>query len=185
MSPHYRRARIQGGMYFFTVVTFRRRPILTCDAMRQSLREAVIETRKSHPFRIDAWVLLPDHLHCIWTLPSGDNRFSARWSLIKRYVSRGSGSLFTFGAESLPSSRRSRNESGIWQRRFWEHAIRDQADFNRHVDYIHWNPVKHGLVQRPIDWPWSTFHRFVKAGVYPADWGGAAARDLPMAEFGE
>jgi putative transposase len=87
--------------------------------------------------------------------------------------------------EDISTSRRSRKEYSIWQRRFWEHAIRDQADFNRHMDYIHWNPVRHGLVQIPIDWPWSTFHRFVRAGIYPADWGGTTARNLPSADFGE
>ncbi len=185
MSPHYRRAHLAGGTYFFTVVTFQRRPILTHDAMRRLLREAVIETRKSHPFLIDAWVLLPDHLHCIWTLPPGDDRFSARWSMLKRYVSQRSTTLFGCSMEDISTSRRSRKEYSIWQRRFWEHAIRDQADFNRHMDYIHWNPVRHGLVQIPIDWPWSTFHRFVRAGIYPADWGGTTARNLPSADFGE
>lgn len=137
--------------------------------VRDALREAIRQTRLTAPFDIDAWVLLPDHLHCIWTLPQGDANFSMRWSMIKRYVSRQCGDAF--GVKEISSSRARRHESGLWQRRFWEHQIRDDGDFARHVDYIHWNPVKHGLAARAADWPYSTFHRFVRDGAYPSDWG--------------
>lgn len=167
--PNYRRANVKGGTYFFTVATFRRLPILTEAPVRMALREAIEKTRISHPFQIDAWVLLPDHLHCIWTLPEGDADFSMRWSKIKRHVSQQC--CDTFGSKETSDSRSKRHESGIWQRRFWEHQIRDDNDFERHVDYVHWNPVKHGLAARASDWPYSTFHRFARNGVYSLNWG--------------
>ena len=167
--PNYRRANLAGGTYFFTVNTLQRIPVLTEAPVREALREAIQHTRVTAPFDIDAWVLLPDHLHCIWTLPPEDVDFSMRWSKIKRYVSQKCGN--TFGIENISASRTKRHESGLWQRRFWEHQIRDDGDFTRHVDYIHWNPVKHGLVARAVDWPYSTFHRFVQHGVYSSDWG--------------
>lgn len=167
--PNYRRANITGGTYFFTVNTFRRLPVLTEPLLRTALREAIQHTRTSHPFDIAAWVLLPDHLHCIWTLPEGDADFSIRWAKIKRHVSKTCGS--DFGAQDLSESRNKQREAGLWQRRFWEHQIRDNSDFARHVDYIHWNPVKHGLVVQASDWPYSTFHRYARAGVYASNWG--------------
>ncbi len=182
--PEYRRARAEGGTYFFTVAAYERRPILTHDAVRQALREGIELARTTHPFKIEAWVLLPDHLHCMWTLPENDADFSARWGITKRYVSRHCRTAI--GLEKrLSASRLSRKETGIWQRRFWEHQIRDETDFSRHVDYIHWNPVKHGYVKRVADWPHSTFHRFVEKGIYPADWGGCVADEGDDAAFGE
>lgn len=178
--PNYRRANIAGGTYFFTVNTFRRLPVLTEAPLREALREAIRLTRITHPFDIDAWVLLPDHLHCIWTLPEGDADFSIRWAKIKSHVSKECGAAF--GARDLSASRGKRREAGLWQRRFWEHQIRDDADFARHVDYIHWNPVKHGLVTRAIEWPYSTFHRFVQKGVYPCDWGLSDAPEMTAGE---
>jgi putative transposase len=132
-----------------------------------------------HPFHIDARVLLPDHLHCNWTLPEGDADFSMRWSKIKRHVSQQCDD--TVGCKTISDSRAKRHESGIWQRRFWEHQIRDDNDFERHVDYIHWNPVKHDLVARAGDWPYSTFHRFVQNGTYSLDWGLGQAHMLELA----
>ena len=166
---NYRRANVAGGTYFFTVNTLRRLPVLTEAPVRTALRDAIRQTRLTHPFNIDAWVLLPDHLHCIWTLPQGDADFTLRWSTIKRLVSKQCGQ--EYGIKDVSPSRAKRHESGLWQRRFWEHQIRDDHDFSRHVDYIHWNPVKHGLASRAIDWPYSTFPRFVEDGVYPSDWG--------------
>ena len=166
---NYRRSNIAGGRYFFTVNSFCRRPILTTELLRDALRTAIQNTRLTHPFEIDAWVLLPDHLHCIWTLPERDANFSIRWSMIKRMVSQACAG--DFDVEDLSASRTQRNESAIWQRRFWEHQIRDDNDFSRHVDYIHWNPVKHGLVKRVLDWPHSTFHRYVEQSIYAPDWG--------------
>ena len=172
--PEYRRAKIEGGTYFFTVNTHRRQPVLTEAPIREALREAVATAKQVHPFKVDAWVLLPDHLHCIWTLPESDSNFGLRWSFIKRFVSRRCENIPEHFA-STTASREKRKESALWQRRFWEHWICDERDYARHVDYLHWNPVKHGHVARVSDWPYSTFHRFVNAGYYSQDWGGGGA----------
>jgi putative transposase len=166
----YRRARVAGASYFFTVVTDRRRPVLTDEPVRAALRAAILGVRRHRPFVIDAWVLLPDHLHCIWTLPEGDADFGARWALIKRATSAALPEYVDASRRSASQSKR--RESGFWQRRFWEHLIRDEADHLHHVDYIHANPLKHGLVRRVGDWPFSTFHRFVAKGAYAPDWCG-------------
>jgi putative transposase len=175
----YRRP-VNGLTFFFTVVAHRRRPILCDDLIRAALRRGIETVRAARPFSIDAWVLLPDHMHCIWTLPENDTDFSLRWSEIKRFVSSTAGSAF-HDPRALTKSRASRRESTIWQRRFWEHTIRDERDLGRHLDYLHYNPVKHGHVQRAIDWPFSTFGRYVREGVYPRDWGGSD--DLPGMDF--
>ena len=134
------------------------------------LRQAVRQTQEKYPFRIDAWVLLEDHLHCIWTLPESQYDFSIRWRLIKQRFSREAKTLFHKNEWMTPSKKK-RRESTIWQRRFWEHQILNEDDYRRHIDYIHFNPVKHGLVNEPRTWPYSTFHRYVKMGIYPEDWG--------------
>ena len=140
-----------------------------CDELfRTALREAIDRVRVKHPFIIDAWVLLPDHLHCIWTLPDGDADFSVRWRKIKRHVSLVGRETYK-RTEWVSASKKKHRESTVWQRRYWEHQIRDQADFNRHVDYIHYNPVKHGLCHQPIKWPYSTMQRYVKEGRYSKD----------------
>lgn len=168
----YRRSNIPGCSYFFTVVTYRRQPILCEEPLRNALRDALITVRRKWPFTIDAWVLLPDHLHCIWTLPPGDADFSTRWGLIKRQVSL---ACFSFArAEWMTASKHKHRESTLWQRRVWEHQIRNEMDFQRHIDYIHFNPVKHGLCNRVIEWPYSTYHRYVEQGVYLVDWGGSS-----------
>lgn len=123
---------------------------------------------------------MPDHLHCIWTLPCGDMNYPARWAIIKRHVSRAMASNETALTEG---SRQKRGEYGFWQRRFWEHLIRDEEDFRRHLDYIHWNPVKHGCARTVAEWPYSSFHRYVRDGVYAADWGGAGK--ILKGDFGE
>jgi putative transposase len=169
--PQYRRFYIPGGVYFFTIVTFDRKPILIQPAARELLHTAWVDTGKRFPFRTEAICLLPDHLHCIWRLPEGDADFSLRWREIKRlftkwYLER----IGPGGCRNV--SRRKKGEAAVWQRRFWEHALRDPDDFNRHLAYIHFNPVKHGLVQRVKDWPWSSFHRYVAAGLIDSDWGG-------------
>lgn len=168
---NYRRAR-DGRLYFFTLATDLRRPLLTQAELRNALRLAIEQVRMRYPFRIHAWVLLPEHLHCIWELPEEDADYARRWSLIKRQTSQ---QLRVPATVSL--SRHLRRECGLWQRRFWEHQIRDQYDYQRHLDYLHWNPVKHGLVSQVADWPWSSFHRLVRQGVYPADWGGCPDGD--------
>ena len=168
----YRRATAAGSTYFFTVVAYRRQPIFCDEMFRNALRTAIASVQAAHPFVMDAWVLLPDHLHCVWTLPEGDADFSIRWMLIKRSVSLAYRETYR-RADWVTASKLKHRESTIWQRRFWEHQIRDENDFVRHVDYIHFNPVKHGHVQHAVDWPYSTFHRFVHDGIYEHDWGGA------------
>ena len=167
----YRRASVAGSSYFFTVVTYRRQPILCNDAVRIALRTAIETVRTTRPFVIDAWVLLPDHLHCIWTLPDGDADFSTRWMTIKRAVSLACRENYR-RADWVTASKLKHRESTIWQRRFWEHQIRDEDDLARHVDYIHFNPVKHGHTQHTKDWPYSTFHRYVRDKVYAHGWAG-------------
>ena len=167
---HYRRAFVPGGTFFFTVVTYRRQPWLVEPDARAALRDALTRCRATRPFAVDAWVLMPDHLHAVWTLPPGDADYSTRCAQIKRTVSVLLADRKR--ADWVNDSKRSHRESTLWQRRFFEHTIRDDADFARCVDYAHSNPVKHGLVDRVADWPWSTFHRYVKSGVYPVDWMG-------------
>ncbi|HBS27642.1 MAG TPA: transposase [Gammaproteobacteria bacterium] len=163
---NYRRTYLPGRSWFFTVSLAEREGNNLLTKNVNELRNAFRQVKKNHPFDIDAIVILPDHLHCIWTLPKGDADFSQRWNLIKGKLSR------TIDRnERISESRLKRRERGIWQRRFWEHMIRDQNDFNRHVDYIHWNPVKHGWTERVVDWPYSSFHDFVEKGVYSESWG--------------
>jgi len=169
--PNYHRS-YEGGAYFFTAVSYHRLPIFTSDAARKILRMSWVEVCQRLPFTTVAICLLPEHLHCIWTLPPEDQNYSLRWREIKRLFTRDY--LREVGpGEARNSSRQSKGEAAIWQRRFWEHTIRDQEDLNRHIDYIHYNPVKHGLVKRVVDWPWSSFHRFVRRGEYEIDWGPA------------
>ncbi|MGB7913668.1 MAG: transposase [Desulfobaccales bacterium] len=182
--PEYRRIRLKGGTYFFTVVAFERQPFLTNDQVRAALREEIQEVRKTLPFTIEAWVLLPDHLHTIWTLPENDDNFASRWAIFKRGLSRRCGSLDE-DKEQNGDSHSKRGEKRIWQRRFWDQLIRDDHDFQCHLDYLHWNPVKHGYVKRVLDWPYSTFHRYVANGLYPADWGGINDEDTIEMKFGE
>jgi len=173
---NYRRANTPGGTYFFTVNTLGRQRFLTDVDVRRALREGIALARRMKPFTINGWVLLPDHLHCIWTLPPHDADFSSRWSIIKRTVTQRCAARLN-RLELLTERRRLRHQSSLWQHRFWEHQIRDEGDFRRHVDYMHWNPVKHGYVTRVADWPYSTFHRLVREGLYPIDWGGHPSLD--------
>ena len=179
---NYRRALTSGGTYFFTVVTYRRREILTMPESRAALRNVIEQVRSEYPFNIDAWVLLPNHLHCIWRLPTGDNDFSKRWGLIKTGFTKKTKHLFQRD-EWMNKSKKRHREATIWQRRFWEHQIRDETDYQTHMDYIHFNPVKHGLVDRVNEWPYSTFHRYVRAGVYTVGWGGGESAGV--GGFGE
>jgi len=167
----YRRWFVPGGTYFFTVVTHDRRALLTTELGRQCLHAAIQYVRGNRPFAMVAIVLLPDHLHAVWTLPTNDHDYSARWRRIKGRFTRDY--LAGGGNEGgVSSSRAARGERAVWQRRFWEHVCRDEDDVKRCVDYIHWNPVKHGLVPRVRDYPWSSFGRFVRLGEYVPDWGG-------------
>jgi len=174
--PNYRRAHVSGGCFFFTVNLLDRRRTLLVDQIAL-LREAVATTRRNHPFTIDAFVVLPDHVHAVWSLPPDDRDFSMRWRLIKSRFARALPKR-----ERLSDVRIARGERGIWQRRFWEHLIRDEADYARHVEYCYINPVKHGLVERVRDWPHSSFHRDAEAGIIALDWAG----DIdPAGDFGE
>ncbi|MBS4099324.1 MAG: transposase [Sulfuricella sp.] len=168
----YRRSDTPGATYFFTVVTFRRYPIFAAPENPALLKSALRYVMARHPFTIDAMVVLPDHLHCLWTLPEYDADFATRWMLVKSHFSRHCDARF----KSSPSAaRRAKGEQTVWQRRYWEHQIRDEADFAAHCDYIHYNPVKHGLTATAADWPHSSFVRFVERGIYPADWGNDPA----------
>ncbi len=163
---NYRRNFIPGGSYFFTLNLADRRQHLLTDHV-DLLRAAFRYTRARHPFTLDAIVVLPDHLYAIWTLPEGDADFATRWRLIKSAFSRGLSQ-----GECVSPSRLDKSERGIWQRRYWEHTLRDETDFARHVDYVHFNPVKHGYVARVRDWPHSSFQRMVRQRVYREDWAG-------------
>jgi putative transposase len=166
----YRRAFIPGGSFFFTLVTEKRRAIFNDERNVDTLRAAFANIKAQRPFDIDAIVIMPDHLHCIWTLPSSDLDFATRWRLIKTWFTKHCDpSLRT----PPNKARQNKQEQAIWQHRYWEHALRDEADFVRHTDYIHYNPVKHKHVTAPREWPHSSFHRYVEAGIYPADWGAS------------
>jgi len=174
----YTRARAPGATYFFTANLADRRDNDLLTRHIDVLRDAFRVTKQAHPFVIEAMVVLPDHLHCLWRLPSGDTDFPMRWRLIKARFSR----MLAHG-ECISSSRMRKGERGIWQRRYWEHMIRDERDLHRHLDYIHYNPVKHGYVERAIDWPHSSFHRYVARGLYPANW--ASSLDMSGLAIGE
>jgi putative transposase len=174
----YQRARIEGGWFFFTLTLADRSSDLLVRHIER-LRATYAAAHKRDPFETIAICVLPDHLHAIWALPQGDADFSRRWSLIKHG--------FSCGLPADPNRSRSKvgkREKGIWQRRYWEHALRDDADLSRHIDYIHFNPVKHGLASRACDWPYSSFHRYVARGALPMDWGGDV-RQRADGSFGE
>jgi putative transposase len=173
----YRRNFVPGGTFFFTVTLDDRRPSALIDHIA-SLRAAFRLTRGERPFFVDAIVILPDHLHAIMTLPAGDSDFPGRWRRIKATFTR------SVVASGVPVSRDHRGEYALWQRRFWEHTVRDDSDFARCADYIHFNPVKHGLVSSPAAWPFSSLRRYILAGALPQDWGGNGRAD-DDADFGE
>ncbi|MGA7934525.1 MAG: transposase [Kovacikia sp.] len=176
---NYRRHTLAGGTYFFTQVTHQRRPWLCTDIARATLRAAITHIRQKHPFVIEAMVLLPNHLHCIWTLPVGDSDYATRWRLIKSYVTKQAASKLHLDTK-LSQSRHKRQEGNLWQRRFWEHWIRDEKDLTQHCDYIHYNPVRHGLCRMPGEWKYSSFHRFVVQGIYSPDWGQFGEPEAPL-----
>jgi putative transposase len=175
--PDYRRYRVPGGTYFFTVNLLERHSNDLLIRHIDALRHVVRETRKRWPFHIDAWVVLPEHLHCVWTLPVGDDDNANRWRVIKQGFSK-----------ALPmTERRSavRVARGIWQRRFWDHVICDDEDYAAHVDYCHISPLKHGLVGRVVDWLYSTFHRYVERGIYSLEWASFPCIRSVAGERGE
>jgi len=164
--PNYRRMRVPGGTYFFTVNLADRSSHLLVSHIA-ALRTAVAATKTKSPFHIDAWAVLPNHMHCLWTLPPDDADFAARWRAIKKAFSKS-----VEPVEHRSPVRQQRHERGIWQRRFWEHAVRDERDYAVHMDYIHFNPVKHGFARTAAEWPFSSFRRCVARGFYPEDWIG-------------
>ena len=149
---NYKRIKIAGGCYFFTVVTYQRNPVLSKPESIVKLRNAFLHVKNKFPFRTDALVVLPDHMHCIWQLPENDFDYSTRWRLIKHFFSIG-------------------NTEPVWQPRFWEHFIRNEQDWKNHMDYIHYNPVKHCLVSSPTKWPYSTLNKCIHKGFYEPNWG--------------
>jgi putative transposase len=159
----YRRNRVKGGSYFFTVTLRDRSSRILVENITE-LREAFRQTKASMPFHINAIVVLPEHIHAIFTLPEGDDNYSSRWRLIK--------SVYTqkLVKKGLPLAANGRGEYNLWQSRFWEHTIRDDGDMKNHINYIHFNPVKHDLVERALDWPYSSFHYYVRAGILPQNW---------------
>ena len=165
VQMQYRRAKIKGGTYFFTVNLAQRNRSLLVDEI-DKLRNTMANVIKRHPFKLDAIVVLPEHLHALWTMPEDDCDYATRWMLIKSGFSR----QLPKG-ERRNASRIKKGERGIWQRRYWEHLIRDEQDYKRHVDYIHYNPVKHGYVNRASDWQYSSIHRFIANKILDQNWG--------------
>ena len=178
----YRRWYVPGGTFFFTVVTLYRRPLFRNDDARLLLGNVMRSIRDEMACTTVACVLLPDHLHCIWTLPAGDDDYSTRWKRIKSDFTQ---EWLRRGGEESPvsSAKRARGRRGVWQPRFWEHTLEDEEDLESHFDYVHYNPMKHGYVKRLAEWPWSSFHRYVAEGHYPPDWGSTEPPDLKGLEF--
>lgn len=162
--PNYRRAWVPGGTYFFTVNLLERRRRLLVERI-DALGDAFRAARAARPFAMPAWVVLPDHLHCVWVLPEGDADIATRWRHIKTLFSR----TVPMGERRTPR-RLAKAERGVWQRRYWEHLVRSDADLCAHIDYIHINPVKHGHAVRAADWPYSSFHRYVHQGIVSVGW---------------
>lgn len=162
---HYRRNRVAGGTYFFTVA-LRDRTARWLVERVDDLKLSIQSVKREQPFRIDALVVLPEHLHTVWSLPPEDDDYPGRWRLIKARFSR------TLAKAGVGVQRNTTGEYDLWQRRYWEHTIRDEADLRRCVDYAHYNPVKHAWVQHVSEWPYSTFRHYVKNGVYSQDWAG-------------
>ena len=168
--PNYRRYYVPGGTYFFTCVTFERRPLLTTSLARECLRKAIGTVQNTYPFEIVAIVLLPDHWHTVWSLPAGDERYPLRWRRIKEEFTKAW--LDRGGTELRQSvSRQRHRQRGVWHKRYWEHLIESEDELKRCCDYVHWNPRKHNLVASVQEWRWSSFRRFVGAGEYEIGWG--------------
>jgi putative transposase len=175
--PNYRRAFVPGGTFFFTLVTNLRRPLFDNASARALLGKLIRECQTQWPFSVDAIVLLPDHLHAIWSLRPGDTNYSRSWAWIKKEFTKDW--LATGGQEApISHAREMEGRRGVWQPRFWEHTLEDKDDFENHFDYIHYNPVKHDYVLSPKDWLWSSFHRWVRLGVYDVNWGSGETEAL-------
>jgi putative transposase len=179
---NYRRSKSLGSTFFFTLVTYQRQKLFENIDNINLLRDCIRDVKKYRPFKMEAFVIMPDHLHFIWTLPEGDNDFSTRWQIIKNKFTRNC--LLRYDPQP-DMTRIKKGEQCIWQRRFWEHQIRDEKDFEKHVDYIHYNPVKHGYATMASDWPYSSFHHYVKMGVYPINWGGDGCVNIAIVNSAE
>jgi len=182
--PEYRRVKIPGATYFFTLVTYHRNKIFSSENARNLLLDIFKQTKIRHPFKEVAYCLLPDHVHLIWQMPENDADYSIRISIIKRkfaikYIEQ----YGNFAFQKNPLSKR--KDALIWQRRFWEHTIRDEEDLNHHIDYVHYNPIKHGLVERLIDWKDSSFYKYVEMGHYGENWGDEQLFGNVSDSFGE
>ncbi|MCC5015601.1 transposase [Legionella sp. 31fI33] len=175
---NYRRSFIPGGTFFFTVTLRNRKSCLLVDHINL-LKDAVQTVKAQHPFLTKAYVVLPDHLHVIWQLPPGDSDYSQRWKKIKALFSK------SIHKSALPLMRTRHNEYCLWQRRFWEHAINDETDFENHVNYIHYNPIKHGLVESLHHWPYSSFHHYVRSGRLSKNWANSIPEPIEKFGFGE
>lgn len=162
----YRRFSQPAGTWFFTLVTERRARVLTRPAALHAMARAFLEVRSRYPFELLAWTALPDHVHVLVRLPERDSAYACRISIFKRLVSQ----RLVPHRLQVRASMSERRESGFWQRRSWEHLIRNEADLHRHLDYIHYNPVKHGLAPTAAAWPHSSFPHYVMEGVLPPDW---------------
>lgn len=171
----YRRNLVAGGTYFFTVTLIDRRSHLLTQYVNV-LRESVRKAQQHHPFKVVAWVVLPDHLHAVWTLPNDDSDYSGRWRAIKSHF------VQVVKKHGVAITMRADGSAECWQRRFWEYTIKNEDDLRRCVDYCYINPVKHGLVKAVVDWPYSSFHRDVKRGIYPSNWAGG---DGDVSGYGE
>jgi len=169
----YRRVYIKGACYFFTLVTEKRQAIFSGEKQINLLRESFKKVMQKYPFKIDAIVLLPDHLHCIWTLPENDHDYSTRWRLIKTGFSKHHAEFHKLQANQ---ARQRKNQQAIWQHRFWEHTIRNEQDYQNHIDYIHYNPVKHGYVNQASAWPYSSLQQYIKNGLIPENWGASGIK---------
>jgi putative transposase len=182
--PNYRRIKIKGGTYFLTLVTYKRRNIFYSSQARQLLLDSINHVKEIHPFYLMAYCILPNHIHLLWQMQEDDSNYSTKIAEIKKLFSKWYTNEFGSLRMVNPSTAK-RGESGLWQRRFWEHYIRDEVDLHRHIDYIHFNPVHHGLVARVKDWPSSSFFNYVQSGVYELDWGEGYKVDQEKFNFGE
>ena len=181
--PDYRRVKIKGATYFFTLVTYKRQKLFLTEDKRDLFLDSLQYVQNYHPFTLTAYCILQDHIHLIWEMPTDDANYSMRIGEIKRRFSKKFAAHFGSPKKLRPNQVK-RREAGIWQPRFWEHYIRDEDDLSRHIDYVHYNPVKHGLVQQVSDWPSSSFMGYVRQGFYQQDWGQGCELDS-MGQFGE
>lgn len=168
---NYRRNLVKNGTYFYTATLKNRKKSYFIDYI-DHLRASTKKTKLKYLFEIEAMVVLPEHIHTIWTLPHNDDYFAHRWRLIKSYFTQ------VLAKECVPIIKNAKGNYNLWQNRYWEHTIKNERDFEMHVNYIHYNPVKHGLVKYPAEWPYSSFHNFVKKGILSSDWSGEAENEL-------